>query len=140
MSWLCAVGDFVAQHQEFDVLGCRRAAEQQQQVQQPKEDQVEQTQQHGSRSCPAGQAHRSSRSAAQADFWNPTGWAEWAGPATAGAASSRRSNWESSTLRRYSSLDNSLLTELIGDAAWSNEGLLALLQGLRRLCRLVNTE
>lgn len=42
-------------------------------------------------------------------------------------------NWESSTLRRYSSLDTSLLTELIGEVAWSNEGLFALLQGLRRL-------
>jgi hypothetical protein len=45
-------------------------------------------------------------------------------------------NWESSTLRRYSSLDNSLLTELIGDVAWSNEGLFALLQGLRRLSQI----
>jgi len=40
-------GDFVAQHQEFDVLGCRRAAEQQQQVHKLEEDQVEQTQRHG---------------------------------------------------------------------------------------------
>jgi hypothetical protein len=45
-------------------------------------------------------------------------------------------NWESSTLRRYSSLDSSLLTELIGDVAWSNEGLFALLQGLRRLSQI----
>jgi hypothetical protein len=45
-------------------------------------------------------------------------------------------NWESSTLRRYSSLDSSLLTELIGEVAWSNEGLFALLQGLRRLSRI----
>jgi hypothetical protein len=42
-------------------------------------------------------------------------------------------NWESSTLRRYSSLDSSLLTKLIGEVTWSNEGLFALLQGLRRL-------
>jgi hypothetical protein len=42
-------------------------------------------------------------------------------------------NWESSTLRRYSSLDRALLAELIGDVAWSNEGLFALLQGIRRL-------
>jgi hypothetical protein len=48
-------GDFMTQHQELDVLGRRRAAEQQQQVQQLKEDQVEQTQRHGARSClPAG--------------------------------------------------------------------------------------
>jgi hypothetical protein len=36
-------GDFVAQHQEFDVLGRRRAAEQQQEVQQLQEDQIQQT-------------------------------------------------------------------------------------------------
>ena len=42
-------------------------------------------------------------------------------------------NWESSTLRQYSTLDRPLLTELISDVAWSNEGLFALLQGLRRL-------
>ena len=42
-------------------------------------------------------------------------------------------NWESSTLRQYSSLDSESLTELVHDAAWSNEGLFALLQGLRRL-------
>ncbi|TNC19413.1 transcriptional regulator [Amycolatopsis alkalitolerans] len=42
-------------------------------------------------------------------------------------------NWESSTLRQYSTLDRSLLTELMSDVAWSNEGLFALLQGLRRL-------
>lgn len=42
-------------------------------------------------------------------------------------------NWESGSLRRYSSLDRELVAELIGDVAWSNEGLFALLQGLRRL-------
>jgi hypothetical protein len=42
-------------------------------------------------------------------------------------------NWEASTLRQYSSLDRSMLTELISDRAWSNEGLFALLLGLRRL-------
>jgi hypothetical protein len=45
-------------------------------------------------------------------------------------------NWESSTVRRYSSLDSALLTELIGEVAWSNEGLFALLQGLRRLSQI----
>lgn len=45
-------------------------------------------------------------------------------------------NWESSTLRRYSSLDITLLTELIGEVTWSNEGLFALLQGLRRLSQV----
>jgi hypothetical protein len=42
-------------------------------------------------------------------------------------------NWESSALRQYSSLDSESLAELVHDAAWSNEGLFALLQGLRRL-------
>lgn len=42
-------------------------------------------------------------------------------------------NWESDSLRQFSSTDNDLLTDLIGDTAWSNEGLFAFLQGLRRL-------
>jgi hypothetical protein len=42
-------------------------------------------------------------------------------------------NWESASLRQYSSLDSDSLAELVNDAAWSNEGLFALLQGLRRL-------
>jgi hypothetical protein len=45
-------------------------------------------------------------------------------------------NWESGSLRQYSSLDRELITELIGDVAWSNEGLFALLQGLRRLAEI----
>nr|BFE50306.1 hypothetical protein GCM10017745_37330 [Saccharothrix mutabilis subsp. capreolus] len=44
-----------------------------------------------------------------------------------------QANWEASRLRQYSSLDTDLLEELVNDAAWSNEGLFALLQGLRRL-------
>lgn len=44
-------------------------------------------------------------------------------------------NWETGNLRRYSSQDRELITDLIGDPAWSNEGLFALLQGLRRLAR-----
>jgi hypothetical protein len=45
-------------------------------------------------------------------------------------------NWESSTVHRYSSLDRNSLIQLIGDVAWSNEGLFALLQGLRRLSQI----
>jgi hypothetical protein len=41
--------------------------------------------------------------------------------------------WESSSLRQYSSLDGESLAELAHDDAWSNEGLFAFLQGLRRL-------
>jgi hypothetical protein len=43
------------------------------------------------------------------------------------------SNWESLALRQYSSLDSDSLADLVHDQAWSNEGLFALLQGLRRL-------
>ena len=66
-------GNFVAQHQQLDVLGHRRATKQQQQVQQLEEDKVEQTQLHDARSCPTSRARRSPRSAARADFWNPAG-------------------------------------------------------------------
>lgn len=45
-------------------------------------------------------------------------------------------NWEASGLRLYSSLDGELVEELVGQEAWSNEGLFALLQGLRRLSEL----
>ncbi|MFD4668463.1 transcriptional regulator [Lentzea sp. NPDC058450] len=42
-------------------------------------------------------------------------------------------NWEASGLTLYSSLDRELITDLVQQEAWSNEGLFALLQGLRRL-------
>jgi DNA-binding transcriptional regulator YiaG len=45
-------------------------------------------------------------------------------------------NWEATSLRQYSSRDSAMLRELINDRAWSNEGLFALLQGLRRLSQL----
>jgi hypothetical protein len=45
-------------------------------------------------------------------------------------------NWEASRLHRYSSLDSDGITHLIGDTRWSNEGLLALIEGLRRLGEL----
>ena len=54
-----------------------------------------------------------------------TWWAEFGGCIEA--------NWESHGLRQYSSLDHSALSHLIGDPSWSNEGLFAFLQGLRRL-------
>lgn len=44
-----------------------------------------------------------------------------------------RANWEAANLRQFSSLDTDSLEELTNDVAWSNEGLFALLQGLRRL-------
>lgn len=42
-------------------------------------------------------------------------------------------NWESANLRRYSTQDPSLIVELLSEVAWSNEGLFAMLQALRRL-------
>ena len=42
-------------------------------------------------------------------------------------------NWETEGLHRYSSLDRDVLTALVHDPAWSNEGLFAFLQSLRRL-------
>ncbi len=42
-------------------------------------------------------------------------------------------SWESSSLRQYSSLDGGSLAALARDDAWSNEGLFAFLQALRRL-------
>ncbi|BCJ62981.1 helix-turn-helix domain-containing protein [Polymorphospora rubra] len=42
-------------------------------------------------------------------------------------------NWESDGLRRYSSLDRQALINLAQDPNWSNEGLFAFLEGLRRL-------
>ena len=42
-------------------------------------------------------------------------------------------NWETSGLRIYSSMDNHLIEKLVADDSWSNEGLFAFLEGLRRL-------
>ncbi|MHB1533080.1 MAG: transcriptional regulator [Acidimicrobiales bacterium] len=45
-------------------------------------------------------------------------------------------NWEAMRLHRYSSLDHAGVLDLIGDPRWSNEGLFAILEGLRRLAVL----
>jgi hypothetical protein len=42
-------------------------------------------------------------------------------------------NWETSALRQYSSLDGDSLAALAADDGWSNEGLFAFMQGMRRL-------
>ena len=42
-------------------------------------------------------------------------------------------NWESIGLRQYSTLDRASLGTLACDEGWSNEGIFAFLQGLRRL-------
>src|SRR5215217_1522050 len=75
--------DLVAQDEELDVLGRRRAAEQHQPAEDPIEDQIEEAERHvRDHVWPLRNAdHRTSQ--AQADFWNPTGpiqpgWAGWA--------------------------------------------------------------
>jgi hypothetical protein len=55
-------------------------------------------------------------------------WSRFGGEITA--------SWESSSLRQYSSLDGDSLAALARDQSWSNEGLFAYLQGLRRLKRI----
>ncbi|MCG5212605.1 hypothetical protein [Streptosporangium sp. KLBMP 9127] len=55
-------------------------------------------------------------------------WTKFGGHITA--------NWESSGLRRYSTLDKDLITSLVHDPAWSNEGLFALSEGIRRLSEI----
>jgi transcriptional regulator with XRE-family HTH domain len=45
-------------------------------------------------------------------------------------------NWEALRLRCYSSLDTPALAHLVADPNWSNEGLFAYLEGLRRLGEL----
>ncbi|MGP4017593.1 transcriptional regulator [Saccharopolyspora sp. 5N708] len=55
-------------------------------------------------------------------------WARYGGQVEA--------NWEASGLRLYSSLDDHLVAELMADESWSDEGLFALTQGIRRLCEV----
>jgi hypothetical protein len=57
-----------------------------------------------------------------------TWWAEFGGSVEA--------NWESDGLRRYSSLDHDGIAHLVHDASWSNEGLFAFVQGIRRLAEI----
>jgi hypothetical protein len=45
-------------------------------------------------------------------------------------------NWESAGIRVYSGRDPELLAELVDDEMWSNEGLFAFVEGLRRLGEL----
>jgi hypothetical protein len=55
-------------------------------------------------------------------------WARYGGQVEA--------NWEMERIRRYSSHDTAGLQALITDPRWSNEGLFAFLEGLRRLATL----
>jgi hypothetical protein len=55
-------------------------------------------------------------------------WARYAGQVNA--------NWELEQIRRFSSRDTAGLQGLITDPRWSNEGLFAFLEGLRRLATL----
>jgi hypothetical protein len=45
-------------------------------------------------------------------------------------------NWEAKRLHRYSSLDGAGIEQLVSDPSWSNEGLFAFVEGLRRLVEL----
>jgi hypothetical protein len=45
-------------------------------------------------------------------------------------------NWEATGLRLYSSLDDELVRDLMVDENWTDEGLFALLQGVRRLSEI----
>jgi hypothetical protein len=45
-------------------------------------------------------------------------------------------NWEAVRLRRYSSLDHDGVLHLMDDPRWSNEGLFAFVEGIRRLGEL----
>ena len=47
-----------------------------------------------------------------------------------------KANWEAMRLQRYSTLDTEGLLHLVGDPRWSNEGLFAFIEGLRRLAVL----
>jgi transcriptional regulator with XRE-family HTH domain len=57
-------------------------------------------------------------------------WARYSGQIEA--------NWEMARVRRYSSRDTAGLQALAVDPRWSNEGLFAFLEGLRRLAELDN--
>jgi hypothetical protein len=49
-------------------------------------------------------------------------------------------NWEIERIRLYSSRDTAGLRDIMRDPRWSNEGLFALAQGLRRLAELDRTQ
>jgi hypothetical protein len=49
-------------------------------------------------------------------------------------------NWEIERIRLYSSRDTAGLRDLMQDPRWSNEGLFAFSQGLRRLTELDSTQ
>lgn len=45
-------------------------------------------------------------------------------------------NWEADNLRQYSSRDRAMVARLLADETWSNEGLFAFVQGIRRLAEV----
>ena len=47
-----------------------------------------------------------------------------------------QANWETEGMRRYSSLDYHQVAALLSDPAWSNEGLFAFCQAIRRLTQV----
>jgi hypothetical protein len=65
-------GDLVSQHEQFDVLGGGRAAQQQDQSEHVLEDQVQEPHRH-EEIMPGTSDHQSTLVSACAQFWNPTG-------------------------------------------------------------------
>jgi hypothetical protein len=51
-----------------------------------------------------------------------------------------QANWEVERIRLYSSRDTASLRDLLRDPQWSNEGLFAFSEGLRRLAELDTTQ
>jgi len=50
-----------------------------------------------------------------------------------------QTNWEAGGIRQYSTLDREGLSALVQNVSWSNEGLFAFVQGLRRLAEIGGT-
>ena len=74
-SWVGAAenGDLVPQHEELDVLGGGRAAQQQDQPEHLPEDQIQQAQRHVGDHARLSHVVNHRWSATVPDFWNPTG-------------------------------------------------------------------
>ncbi len=64
-------GHLVAQHEQFDVLGGGRAGHQEDQPEHPMEEQIQQPQRHGGRSCPAAEGCRSPQVSGRCDVLEP---------------------------------------------------------------------
>jgi hypothetical protein len=66
-------GDLMPQHEQLDVLGRRATAQQHDQAENLQEDQTQQPERHGGDHAERSEGADHRRSAACAEFWNPTG-------------------------------------------------------------------